>query len=490
VARLWARKYVGVRRCVCVCVCVYVCMSVYTHTHTYICICIHIYIHVYIYIHIYTYIYIYIQMDMAEDTAPLFGSPVVGMAATVGGRLWLTGDYDGRPGRQFELLKDVFSLSLSPTLRATPADESQTSPEWRLHRTRGGPANGISWTIGQVLRRGGAAGGAGGRAQEIVTFTWTSLAADATIDLTVLHLLPLPREMDEDAHTAEAGMGDSLLLEGGDAIAGGGEEAGGEGEGVEAEWRSVQLGGDVPAARQAFSLCVMDEDSLVLFGGLSPGGKGASKYLDDVYVLCVSRALWRRGRGRGKGKGKRGDREREEGALALPPREGGVRVNKSDGKEPSQCEGKGKEPSQCEEAVEKQDERAVWPSARAGHSLTRIGNWAYLYGGLGLKGAKDREGLPAPPIYRMRLVGRGGAGGRGAHADMYGEGEDAGGAGVVWEMPAVSGMVLSDVGLSAHAATAVGSNLIVFGGVTRGGKYSNSMAVLSTCHMIWSRTKL
>ena len=152
------------------------------------------------------------QMGMAEDTAPLFGSPIIYMSASTGGqgRVWISGDYDGRPGREFTLVNDIFSLSLpgacggasgQPAEGAIATDRAGDTPssasgggtligthagQWRMHRTGGAkPLYGISSIIGLFLAPPpphSIACPPAPAAGHLVTFTWTGVHADAAVD--------------------------------------------------------------------------------------------------------------------------------------------------------------------------------------------------------------------------------------------------------------------------------------------------------------------
>ena len=120
-------------------------------------------------------------------------------------------------------------------------------------------------------------------------------------------------------------------------------------------------------------------------------------------------------------------------------------------------------------SVDPIDPKGQAPCARAGHSMTRIGRHLYVYGGLGSKKDLASHQLfarPAPPVYRLAWPS------------------------MVWDRPVVSGAVSAALGQSAHGACAVGSHLVIFGGMTKSRGYTNAFAILNTATMCWSQPKL
>ena len=401
------------------------------------------------------------QMGMADDTAPLFGSPVVSMSKN---GLWLAGDYDGRPGFEFMLRSDLFHVTLdAPGASGTHAARGV----WGEYRIARGdkPRHGISSTIGCSVPLLGEGPGAA----ELVTFTWSGLDADAYVDLGRLYTLPLPSDaaaMDREDETAQQP-----------------DDSDGD---VDTEWRELKVGGEVPSARQAFALCAVD-GGLILFGGRGQtqrkaagkaGGKGcAARFLGDLCLLWRPTMTWHHF-------SQPVAQQRSHGVSSRPCA--------SDLISPSGLSSGDLVPQHTSESIaaaetagelikgEKGQPQGQWPSARAGHSLTKIGSWLYLFGGIGGKACTDCFQLPAPPVFRLQCTPA-------ALKTM----RQTGGSAVAWESPPVSGMIGAGVGQSAHGTAAVGSNLIVFAGVTRSGRYSNALAVLSTSpEHVWSQPQL
>ena len=220
------------------------------------------------------------QMSLPADHAPLFGSPILGMSC---GSLWLTGDYDGREGKEFDLVSHLFSLTLDPRQDARPAlgggakqgatsARESAAPLWQTHACAGDkPNNGISSTIG-VFDEWSAPPG------KLFTFSWDGLDDAAAVDLGSLFVLTLPNPARAQTPADSAISG-----------APGGGAAGTPESGA---WGVRQLSGQVPGPRQAFSLCATPQ-SLVLFGG-SAAGKGAPKLLADLFILCTRTLTWRK----------------------------------------------------------------------------------------------------------------------------------------------------------------------------------------------------
>jgi len=85
--------------------------------------------------------------------------------------------------------------------------------------------------------------------------------------------------------------------DGGDEAAEAAEEGEGQGQGdVAAEWRCQEVGGEVPGARQAFSLCEVGEQDdevvgkgqwLLVFGGTSAGKKKKKQFALRCSHCCM-----------------------------------------------------------------------------------------------------------------------------------------------------------------------------------------------------------
>ena len=229
------------------------------------------------------------QMSLPADRAPLFGSPILGMSC---GSLWLTGDYDGREGKEFDLVSDLFSLTLDPRQDARPAlgggaqrgatsTRESAAPLWQTHACAGDkPHNGISSTIGVFDEWSPG---------KLITFSWDGLDDAAAVDLGSLFCLTLPTPA--RAQTPEDGPSPIWGAPG----------VGGAAAPERGAWGVRQLAGEVPSPRQAFSLCATPQ-SLVLFGG-SAAGKGAPKLLADLFILCTLTLTWRKVERAGQGRG-------------------------------------------------------------------------------------------------------------------------------------------------------------------------------------------